>query len=364
MKKTLKALMTLGLASVMLFTTAITSFAEDVPENVITFFGQTPVQTGYRETTTGDQIFSRTYEVIIYGRDILNADDVKIIADGWAPLIESGGTLELVDYTEYGGDWHYLFREINGEMNWDLNVMICLSYIPEGTPIESLGADAQYVIYPDGSTVNPADIPVNGAWNVAYSSTSEVQSGQSDPKETVTVGGEPIDVWEFNVNDKMVMTVADNVPSGVKVYLERYSCKDDNGTYRWVSMLPSKYLLGETSLGQEIDLYKALETYSASNENITNMNDVVWGIGVANGNQNSDGLFWVKLVGDKTQDTGDWASNETGWWIQFKDGSYLTNSWWQSPYSGLWYYMGADGYMVTNTTIDGYTINADGVWVQ
>lgn len=249
-------------------------------------------------------------------------------------------------------------------MNWDLNVMICLSYIPEGTPIESLGADAQYVIYPDGSTVNPADIPVNGAWNVAYSSTSEVQSGQSDPKETVTVGGEPIDVWEFNVNDKMVMTVADNVPSGVKVYLERYSCKDDNGTYRWVSMLPSKYLLGETSLGQEIDLYKALETYSASNENITNMNDVVWGIGVANGNQNSDGLFWVKLVGDKTQDTGDWASNETGWWIQFKDGSYLTNSWWQSPYSGLWYYMGADGYMVTNTTIDGYTINADGVWVQ
>ncbi len=63
-------------------------------------------------------------------------------------------------------------------------------------------------------------------------------------------------------------------------------------------------------------------------------------------------------------DTGAWASNETGWWIQFKDGSYLTSAWWQSPDSGLWYYMGADGYMVTNTVVDNRTINADGVWVQ
>ena len=63
-------------------------------------------------------------------------------------------------------------------------------------------------------------------------------------------------------------------------------------------------------------------------------------------------------------DLGHWESNEKGWWIQYNDGHYLTNSWWQSPTSGLWYYMGADGYMVTNTVIDGYTINADGAWVQ
>ena len=61
---------------------------------------------------------------------------------------------------------------------------------------------------------------------------------------------------------------------------------------------------------------------------------------------------------------GDWASDNKGWWIQYADGTYLTNDWWKSPTSGLWYYMGADGYMVTNTVIDGYTINADGVWVQ
>lgn len=60
-----------------------------------------------------------------------------------------------------------------------------------------------------------------------------------------------------------------------------------------------------------------------------------------------------------------WANNDKGWWIQYADGTYLTNEWYQSPTSGLWYYMGADGYMLTNTTTpDGYKVNAEGVWVQ
>lgn len=66
-----------------------------------------------------------------------------------------------------------------------------------------------------------------------------------------------------------------------------------------------------------------------------------------------------------TEKTATWASNDKGWWIQNSDGTYLTNAWYQSPTSGLYYYMGADGYMLTNTTTpDGYTVNADGVWVQ
>ncbi len=48
-----------------------------------------------------------------------------------------------------------------------------------------------------------------------------------------------------------------------------------------------------------------------------------------------------------------------------KSGVYLTNAWFQSPVSGLWYYMGSDGYMLTNTTTpDGYKVNASGVWVK
>lgn len=59
-----------------------------------------------------------------------------------------------------------------------------------------------------------------------------------------------------------------------------------------------------------------------------------------------------------------WASNETGWWVQCSNGSFLTNQWYQSPTSGLWYYLGADGYMLTDTkTPDGYYVNADGIWI-
>lgn len=60
-----------------------------------------------------------------------------------------------------------------------------------------------------------------------------------------------------------------------------------------------------------------------------------------------------------------WMNNDIGWWVQCSDGTYLINRWYQSPMSGLWYYMGADGYMLTNTTTpDGYYVNGDGVWIQ
>lgn len=61
---------------------------------------------------------------------------------------------------------------------------------------------------------------------------------------------------------------------------------------------------------------------------------------------------------------GEWKSDNRGWWVQNEDGSYLTNQWYQSPESGLWYYLGEDGYMLTNcVTPDGYTVNENGVYV-
>jgi len=69
-------------------------------------------------------------------------------------------------------------------------------------------------------------------------------------------------------------------------------------------------------------------------------------------------------VGNVQTTTATWIQDEQGWRILNTDGTYLINVWYQSPASGLWYYMGADGYMLTNTTTpDGYKVNADGVWV-
>ena len=60
-----------------------------------------------------------------------------------------------------------------------------------------------------------------------------------------------------------------------------------------------------------------------------------------------------------------WKQDNKGWWVQSDDGTYLTNQWYQSPESGLYYYMGADGYMLYDTiTPDGFYVNADGVWID
>ena len=60
-----------------------------------------------------------------------------------------------------------------------------------------------------------------------------------------------------------------------------------------------------------------------------------------------------------------WERNEKGWWVVNPDGSYIVNAWYQSPASGLWYYLGSDGYMLTNTTTpDGYFVGEDGAWMQ
>lgn len=31
---------------------------------------------------------------------------------------------------------------------------------------------------------------------------------------------------------------------------------------------------------------------------------------------------------------------------------------------GKWYYVGVDGAMLTNTTVSGYKVGADGAWIQ
>ena len=63
---------------------------------------------------------------------------------------------------------------------------------------------------------------------------------------------------------------------------------------------------------------------------------------------------------------GEWKQDFNGWWWQNDDGSYPVSTWqWlDGNKDGLSesYYFNEAGYLVTNTTIDGYTVNADGAW--
>lgn len=57
-----------------------------------------------------------------------------------------------------------------------------------------------------------------------------------------------------------------------------------------------------------------------------------------------------------------WKQDETGWWYQNEDGSYIQYDWTQM--NGDWYFFGSDGYMVTDQVIrwgnDSYYMAADG----
>ena len=74
-------------------------------------------------------------------------------------------------------------------------------------------------------------------------------------------------------------------------------------------------------------------------------------------------ILAIMLLSGMSAFAAEWKQDEKGWWVENEDGSYLVNQWYQSPASGLWYYMGSDGYMLTNTTTpDGYYVNAAGEW--
>lgn len=67
-----------------------------------------------------------------------------------------------------------------------------------------------------------------------------------------------------------------------------------------------------------------------------------------------------------TSFAGEWKSDNNGWWYQSDDGSYPKNTWqWiDGNKDGISesYYFNENGYLLTNTTKDGCTVNGDGAW--
>ena len=100
--------------------------------------------------------------------------------------------------------------------------------------------------------------------------------------------------------------------------------------------------------------------------------------------------FWILGMGIITMLSfsshayaGEWKKDNTDWWYQESNGTFPTKQW--SNISGKWYYFDENGYMKTGwilykdawyycgesgamlvnaTTLDGYYVNGDGVWVQ
>lgn len=68
----------------------------------------------------------------------------------------------------------------------------------------------------------------------------------------------------------------------------------------------------------------------------------------------------LTAVNGMTAFAGQWETAGADWKYKNDDGTYSTNTW--QWIDGKSYYFGSDSIMAKNTTIDGYTLNADGQW--
>lgn len=75
----------------------------------------------------------------------------------------------------------------------------------------------------------------------------------------------------------------------------------------------------------------------------------------------------------KKDSTGYWYTEGNSWavgwkcidglWYYFDSNGYMKSQSWVES-SGKWYYVGPSGSMLTNTTVDGYKLGADGAWIN
>ena len=69
---------------------------------------------------------------------------------------------------------------------------------------------------------------------------------------------------------------------------------------------------------------------------------------------------WYYLGSEGSMKTG-WIQDK-GQWYYLSDNGSMKTGWIQD--NGKWYYLNSNGSMATNTTVDGYTIGADGAWIK
>ena len=75
----------------------------------------------------------------------------------------------------------------------------------------------------------------------------------------------------------------------------------------------------------------------------------------------NDGGNWYYMNSGGNMCDYEWKAIDKKWYY-FGAGGPMATGW--KEVNGKWYYFNTDGSMASNTTIDGYTLGADGAWVQ
>ena len=85
-----------------------------------------------------------------------------------------------------------------------------------------------------------------------------------------------------------------------------------------------------------------------------------WG-GMATGWQYIDST-WYYLYSSGVMAANSWIQTNRSWYYLTASGAMAVDQW--VEWKGNWYYLYSSGVMATNATIDGYSVNANDVWVR
>ena len=130
---------------------------------------------------------------------------------------------------------------------------------------------------------------------------------------------------------------------------------------------------GNNGAGQQ-DANKTSTSTAANQQQTTTNNTVTKGWVLSNGQWNYIGDNGSKSIGWK-QVNNTWyylgtdGIMKTGWqnvngeWYYLNSNGAMKTGWLQNT-DGKWYYLSNSGAMAKNTTIDGYRLNSDGVWMK
>lgn len=151
-----------------------------------------------------------------------------------------------------------------------------------------------------------------------------------------------------------------------------YGYVDEEGAIR--------YFFNEETMSIIYDEYVPSKTYSFANGMVMDSQTVYTVLIEYSPNDGVSGSGYnyvsFKATGENSslQESGTalasgWKQDTVGWWWQNEDGTYPVNCWQllDGNKDGVseWYYFGADGYMLADTTTpDGYQVNADGAWIE
>ena len=312
-------------------------------------------------------------------KDKIDDDDIKVKIKDWE-LKEAtdtkDGNLSFTVYLEDDDD-------NDDEYDFDEDIESSSSYKSSNSSNNSnsdkISSDSNYQM----STVDSQ--AVNTVKNtVSNSSTANKEWKDNDGNKGLLVevkSGSNIVGYTFSIKEVKTSTATLPIPTNVTKFY-KYS----NGSYTDLSASLNGKAVNAVKVNAVAgDVYYATNTpietskngwvkesagwkYYQNNASVANKwiktNNVWYYIGnngiMSTGWLFSNGNYYYLTPGSGAMVTG-WKYIDGNWYYLNNDGS-MKRGWIQS--NGKWYYLGSSGAMLSNTTVSGYKLGADGAWIK